>query len=69
MKAIVILADRSRHEVDLDQETLARGKFVFSPEMNVPASPWPPPPLPEFITAHHCYRIGSDDGVPVFVER
>lgn len=68
MKAVVVLADRSRHEVEIAPVDLRRGKFEFllPEDLSRELATGAPLPWRQAISAR---RIGSDDGVPVFVER
>lgn len=70
VKAIVVLADRTRHEIEIDAAILARGKLEFDlNDSDVDRVLRKAPMLDPMATVRHCYRAGSDDGVPVFVER
>lgn len=65
-RVIVILADRSRHIIEAPDDVLARGKLEF-----LAAQPGIDGEIPFYapVDVRYCYRSGSDDGVPVFVER
>lgn len=69
MKAIVFLTDRSRHEIEIDAAVLARGKLEFAMSENHCRKIATGAPIGLTSTVRHGYRAGSDDGVPVFVER
>ncbi|HEX4334719.1 MAG TPA: hypothetical protein VH062_02330 [Polyangiaceae bacterium] len=70
MKAIIILGDQSRHEVEIDSELLARGRLEVAMNDSAAARVLRTTPKTDVVsTVRHCYRAGSDDGVPVFKER
>jgi hypothetical protein len=68
VKAIVVLADRSRHEIEIDNTALLRGKLEFRPPQDILLDVSVGAPV-SILDVRTCYRAGSDDGVPVFVER
>lgn len=70
MKAVVVLADKSRYEIDIDAAVIARGKLEFHLNDSAVDRVFRTAPMLDLTsTVRHCYRAGSDDGVPVFVER